>query len=214
MPRRKKPSEIYLAWEKIVFGDGTYTHKYSPESQQAWAALWQQHCEGEAFAGTSIGDAALLCSLGYDQAAHQGDWHAAKERIERYFEHPQWQTDEDGSQQMLLGDRARACWACGDEDQALELFTQLVAQTKAYHRLPLILVILVLLEICQSQPEEAIASDRLIEFSRQVTPQYVGKRVRLKTLAGSTYGELAALLQSARTARESARTARTKKESQ
>ncbi|MCX6365641.1 MAG: hypothetical protein NTX57_02900 [Armatimonadetes bacterium] len=197
MPRRKKPSEIYLVWDKIVSGDD----KYSPESQQVWAALWQQHCVGDALAETAIADVELLASLGYDLAAKQGDWQVAKECVERYFQHPHWQTDDAAFQQMLLGDRARACWACGDEDQALELFLQLATQAKAYQSLPLLLVICGLLKICQSQPEEAIASDRLIEFSRQVTSQYVGNRMRLKILAGSTYGELAVLLESARTAR-------------
>lgn len=195
MPRERKPSPIYLAWDKIVSGED----KYSLKSQQAWSALWEQHCEGERFTKTSIDDVALLSLLGYDQAIHRGDWQAARLCMERYFEHPRWETDIDSV--IPRASLARACWACGDENKALELFGQLAAQAKAWHSLPLLLVICGLLEIYQSQPEEAIASDRLIAFSQRAEQQFAGTRMHLPASVGSTYGELAAVLESAWTAR-------------
>ncbi|WP_395142235.1 hypothetical protein [Armatimonas sp.] len=207
MPKRKKPSQIYLAWERIVFGDD----KYSSESRQTWAALWQQHCEGEALMGTLISDAALLCSLGYDQAAHQGDWHAAKERIERYFQHPKWEANEPVSQLIAQALLSRALWECGEENPALQLWVSLIRKLGKNQRLACLLVLHELLAICQSGSETGHARNLFSGVVREVIEKLT--KTKLPPLEipenwqGFTYGELAALL-------ESARTARAKKESQ
>lgn len=203
MPRRKKPSAIYLAWDTIVFGEDPY----SPESQQAWAALWQQHAEGDALAKTMAGDLALLCSLGYDQAAHRGDWQAAKECIERYFQHPDWQSDEPISQLNSHARLSRALWECGEENSALQLWVRLIRQPGKSQTLACTFVLEQLLAICQSQPPTAPTRPLFSAVVREV----FAKRTETKlppleiskegTWPGFTYGELAALLESARTAR-------------
>ena len=196
MPRRKKPSDIYLAWDRIVFGND----KYSSESQQAWAALWEQHCVGGRLAKTAIADVELLASLGYDLAAKQGDWQAAKERVECYFQHPHWQTDCSTSQEMLQVLRARAYWECGDEDGALNLFRG-VSEQPSYGSISLMLVWEQLCVLCQEQPEDIIVSARLAHFILEIAQRVAKRSVSDKVLTFRSFGELAVVLESARTAR-------------
>ncbi len=201
MPRRYQPS-IYRAWEKIVFGD----EKYSPDSQQTWAALWKQYCEGDALAETTIADVELLASLGYDLAAKLGDWQAAKACVECYFQHPHCQTDDATFQLMLLTLRARATWECGDENGALNLFRS-VPEQPSYGSISLMLVWEQLCALCQAQPEGISASPRLAHFIFEIAQRVARRSASEKVLTFRSFGELAAVL-------ESARTARTKKESQ
>nr|WP_309689152.1 hypothetical protein [Armatimonas sp.] len=203
MPRRKKPSEIYLAWDKIVSGDD----KYSPESQQAWDALWQQHCGGDGLTETPIGDVFLLCSLGYEQAAYQADWLAARKRIERYFQHTQWQTDEPIHLLMSEASLSRALWECREENSALESWINLIRQPGKNNKLACLLVLHELLGICLSMPETIHARTLFSGVVREVVEKLTKRKLppmsapAVENWQGFTYSELAAVLESARTAR-------------
>ncbi|MBB6049628.1 hypothetical protein [Armatimonas rosea] len=203
MPRRKRPSPIYLAWEKIVFGED----KYSPKSQQAWAALWQQHAEGDVLAETAIADVERLASLGYDLAAKQGDWQVAKERIERYFQHPNWQNDEPIGQLNAQTYLSRALWECHEENSALQLWVRLIRQPGKDQKLACLLVLQQLLGICQSHPSTTPTRTLFSAVVREVFEKLTETKLPPVEIpkegiwAGFTYGELAALLDRARTAR-------------
>ncbi|HTE17404.1 MAG TPA: hypothetical protein VK689_03360 [Armatimonadota bacterium] len=192
MAKRKAPSPVFSAWERIVFETPREEGRYPPEAEDEWAVLWQEHIEGENLAQSTVDDASILCTLGWSLAMQRRDFPAALARASRYFEHPDWEQGDETTREILLGYIAEAKWGAGDEGGALDDLRQLLQRQRRYRPGPLLIVRSVVDSCAQERPPDERAPEDFARLTAEVVSRFQGcvRLSRSITPGTDTYAQL------------------------
>ena len=74
MASRKKPSEIFLAWESIVFPETGYEKVTSELGRAAFFEIWEAKGSNDKYLALDPEDADLLCTLGWKLAMEKAHY--------------------------------------------------------------------------------------------------------------------------------------------
>ncbi len=105
MARRTKPSEIYLAWESIVFSETGYETPTSERGRAAFEKLWQEQGADDQYLGLGGSDAELLTSLGWKLAMEAKDYEGSLAWTLMMQKHPEYSSFPPLERSLPLRDR-------------------------------------------------------------------------------------------------------------
>ncbi len=105
MARRKKPSEIYLTWESIVFPETGYETPTSERGRAAFEKLWQEQGADDRYLELGGSDAELLTSLGWKLAMEAEDYEGSLTWTFLMQKHPEYSSFPPLERSMPLRDR-------------------------------------------------------------------------------------------------------------
>lgn len=196
MANRRVPSPIFTEWERLVFGTKR-DQDWLRNVREPWRELWNRYREGDALATTSIDDAGLVCSLGWQVAMQEGDFAAASERITRWFEHPDMERCDSHSHTMFLDYLAISWFYAGDEESAFGLHAYLLEELPKSHVTTIRLSAASLLYIHSSERVAGkVAPPEIASKTRNVLLAFPGYKRTAKDIIpdDASYGELSTYL--------------------
>jgi hypothetical protein len=196
MTRKRKPTAVFGEWMRLIdsrLPDG----EYPAETREVWANLWAEHICGTRLSNTDVEDAALLCGLGWDLAVQQGDYALAKQRLERWFEHPLADSADEITRIQFLCQCSLASLLTGEVDLGVASY-RLVLQgvNQKHHRVALYTVRSQLYDFCRWQDAATPICPALAVLVGEVLKRFGGQGLALKDVdwKSSTYGQLTLLL--------------------
>jgi hypothetical protein len=207
MPKRTPPSPVFQVWERIVFESRREDGTYPPEEERAWRTLWEKHIEGASLGHTAIGDATLICRLGWSVAASHGEYAEAVRRMEHLFEHrdigtlPAWER-ADHRCMIALGRLMN-----GEVEEAAGLYGLILGELSGKDlRNTTNIVRNHLYSYCRERTPNSVAPASLLDFAVYIIELIRGNRHLAARLQRSdwSYGRLAAALEETYPKRRSA----------
>ncbi len=197
MSRRKPQSPIFTEWERLVFEIKRKDQDRTRLVREPWRSLWNTYIEGNALANTSIHDAELICSLGWQIAMQEGDFGEAAERITRWFEHPDLAECDPNSHTMFLDELAESWFYAGDEESAFGLYAYLINELpKRYVTIVRMSAASVLYIHCSEQRAGELAPPEVATKVSNVLLAFPGYKRTVDSIItdDSTFGELSTYL--------------------
>ena len=105
MAGRQKPSEIYLAWEAIVFPETGYESPTSQRGRDAFVKLWAERGANDRYLELSGSDAELLTSLGWKLAMEAEDYEGSLAWTFLMQTHPEYPSSPPLERSLPLNNR-------------------------------------------------------------------------------------------------------------
>lgn len=189
MPRRPKPSAVYLRWDELcrrLDREGP-----TPELQADWDAWWQEVAAGERLAALPPSDADLVVGIGARIAIAAGDRRGAIDLLRRYLAHPRIEEAQPTDRAFVT------CWlachllAVGEAAEAVALVRGLLeSDDRRLLQDARALARGLLFEFCMDQERDRPAPPELIGLVEDVVRHWrpaVSRRLR----EGATYRQVA-----------------------
>lgn len=126
MARRKEPSEIYLAWESIVFPETGYETPTSEKGRAAFEKLWQEHGADDQYLELGGSDAELLTSLGWKLAMEAEDYEGSLAWTFMMQKHPEYSSFPPLERSLPLNNRFSSYLFLKDIPRLCECVDQLL----------------------------------------------------------------------------------------
>jgi hypothetical protein len=167
-----------------------------PVVRSCWQVLWDECIEG-GLAATNVETAASILRLGFYLAMHDRDYSGATERLRRFFDHPENETDRF-EYVCFHCDLASVALHAGNEEEALSTYRSLIASEKGWNlRQALLLARAHLHRHCEERDAAEHASKELTAFIRELVQRLRRRRTSAERQPErASYGTLRALLES------------------
>jgi hypothetical protein len=167
-----------------------------PVVQACWQVLWDE-CIEAGLAATEVETAASILRLGFYLAMHDHDYSRAIERLRRFFDHPQGETDRFEFV-CFHCDLASVALYTGDEEEALSTYRSLMTSETGWNlRHTVLLARARLYRHCEERDAAESASEELTTFIRELVQRLRRRRATAERQPEhASYGTLRALLQS------------------
>jgi hypothetical protein len=167
-----------------------------PVVRSCWQVLWNECIERE-LAAMDVETAASILRLGFYLAMRDCDYSGATERLRRFFDHPESETDRFHFVHFHC-DLASVALCTGNEEEALSTYHSLIASEKGWDlRHALLLARAYLHSYSEGRDATELASNELTTFIQELV-----RRLRRRHTSAegqperASYGTLRALLES------------------
>lgn len=184
MSGRKKPSEIFLAWDAIVFPETGYETPTSERGRAAFDKLWREHGTDDRYLELDGSDAELLCSLGWKLAMEAEDYHGSLAWTFLMPRHPQFPSFDPLERSMPLRDRFFTYLFLRDISKLCDCVDELLL-VDWRHAAQILFVATELGSDCLADPLIIAAADRVIRGKERFS-----RLSKMLKKANLTYGDL------------------------
>lgn len=188
MAGRKRPSEIFLVWDSIVFPETGYESPTSERGRQTFDQIWQSRGADGKYKDLDPEDAGLLCSLGWKLAMERADYEESLEWTRLMPLHPRFSDLDSIGKIEPMRDAFYSHAYLGDIEQLCNV-TRILCEQPQFMGWRYSSGILFLDEVF---PPDSPVDSRILEVAKRVvgTKKRYSHLVRKLEKSGITYGEM------------------------